>query len=148
MIKYLQESTNVVKSRKRLSKLILIVAYLLIWAWLMILFWCFLDTGDEMGYGLLAFYIVLPVTTVIISFFIGKDDSWANWKWVMMLFFGIMYMMAGYATFSLANMISFGKINEPDLATLIPGIICAAVGLAAGSIVNRISNRRKARKTS
>lgn len=146
MINYLKENTDAVKSRRQLSKIILVVSYLVVWALLIVLFWCFLDPGDAMGYALLAFYVVLPVITIIISFFIGKDDSWANWRWLMMLFFGIMYMLAQYATFSLANMAAFAKINYPDLSDLPPGIICSAVGLALGSAVRALLKRKALKK--
>lgn len=34
--------------------------------------------ADAMGYSLVTFYFILPVTTLILSFFIGKDVSWSD----------------------------------------------------------------------
>lgn len=142
MLDHLQESTDIVKSHRKLSNTILITAYLVIWALLMILYWCFTGPTDAMAYSLLADYIVLPLTTAVISFQIGKDDSWANWKWAVMLFFGIMYMMAGYATFPLSNMIHSGITRYPDPALLLPGILCSAAGLGVGSLYRVIRQKR------
>ena len=140
MIEYLAESTNEVKHRQKLSKLIQVISYLLIWALSIIVFW--LGGGsDAMGYSLVVFYLVLPITTLIISVFIGKDDGWANYKWLMLLFFGFMYMLACYATFSLANSTTFDHLNIPDLTDIVPGILCPAVGMAAGTVIRSVKGR-------
>ncbi len=58
---------------QKLSKLIQ-VNQSRIWALSIIVFW--LGGGsDAMGYSLVVFYLVLPITTLIISVFIGKDDG-------------------------------------------------------------------------
>ena len=90
---YLEESTNVVKSKKSLSKLILIATYLVIWA------------------------IALIVSAII---------------------FGIMYMLAEYATFSAANMASFDNFNMPELGMLFAGAVISLAGLAIGAGIHRV----------
>lgn len=64
-IEYLEESTNTVKSRVRLSKIILIVTYLSIWAFALIMFWFFISSSDAMGFSLMFLWIILPVTTLL-----------------------------------------------------------------------------------
>lgn len=108
MIKYLEESTNNVKSRQKYSKMIQIIAYCTIWAMSIIIFWLG-GNVDALVYLIVVFYLVLPIATFVISILIGKDESRANYKWIMLLFFGVMYMLALYATFSLANAISFKR---------------------------------------
>jgi Mn2+/Fe2+ NRAMP family transporter len=141
MIEHLEESTKVENNRKKLSKLIQIMSYLVIWAAVIIIFWLDGNT-DAMGYSLVTFYLVLPVSTIIISYFIGKDDGWTNYKWIMLLFFGLMYMLASYATFSLANMLAFEKINKPNFAELLPGIVCSAIGMFIGTIIKNGKKHR------
>lgn len=141
MIKYLEESTNIVESRQKFSKTIQIIAYLVIWAISIIVFWIG-GSLDAMGYSLVVFYLVLPVTTFVISIFIGKDDSRSNYKWLMLLFFGVMYMLALYATFSLANAIAFEKTNLPEMRDMLPGILCSAAGLLIGTIVNAVKTKK------
>ena len=94
---YLEESTNVVKSNASRNKIITILAYLLIWAFAMIVFWFFTSGSDAMGYSLMFLWIILPVTTFIVSVVIGKNNFWGKGKWAFTLFFGIMYMLAEYA---------------------------------------------------
>jgi transcriptional regulator with XRE-family HTH domain len=141
MVEYLQESTDVVRSRQKLSKLVLVIAYLVIWVLSIVVFWLG-GNQDAIGYSLVVFYFVLPISTLIISVFIGKGDGWTNVKWLMLLFFGIMNMLGPYFTFSLSNMIAFNKINMPDAAGFLSGIICAAIGIAIGSIAKAIAERK------
>ena len=132
MIQHLEESTNEVAAKRRVSRLIHVVTYLIIWAMCVLAFWLG-GRGDAMGYSLVVLYLVLPVTTFVISIFIGKDEGWREGRWVMLLFFGVMYMLAAWATFSLANAIAFDKVNWPEITAMLPGILCSAVGLAMGS---------------
>lgn len=142
MIEHLEESTNIFKSRQRLSRLILICVYLFIWSVSIFVFWLGGRT-DSMGYSISAFYVMLPVGTLIVSVFIGKDSGFMNLKWLMLLFFGIMNMLAPYATFTLSNMISFGKFKFPNMTDMLPGIFCSAVGIAVGTLIKWISGRQK-----
>ena len=141
MVDFLEESTNNVKSRQGFSRLIQVMAYLIIWATCIVVFWIG-GRADAVGYSLVVLYLILPVTTLTISFFIGKDNGWANYKWLMLLFFGLMYMLAPYATFSLANTVTFGNINMPEIATLLPGILFSAAGMLIGTIIKKIKAKK------
>lgn len=115
--------------------------YLVIWALSIVAFW-FGGNLDAMEYSLVVFYFILPISTLIISILIGKGDSWTSVKWLMLLFFGIMNMLAPYFTFGLSNMITFNKFNMPDATGFSSGIICAAIGIAIGSILKAIAKRK------
>ena len=143
MIEHLDESTNVVKSQRKFSKLILISVYMGVWAFLMILFWCFTPTDAGIGYSLLTFYLILPVMTAVLSFLIGKDESWGKFRWGMIAFFAVMYLLMAYGTFDLANNLAFDTVNVPDFGTLIPGAVCSAIGMGAGWIVHLIQQKKK-----
>ncbi len=129
---YLDESTNVVKSKNKLSKLILIVSYFVIWSISLIVFWFFTSGSDAMGYSIMFLWIVLPVTTFVYSVLIGKNNYWGKWKWISSLAFGIMYMLAEYATFSAANMVSVSKINLPEFGMILAGMMISIAGLGIG----------------
>ena len=144
LMEYLEESTDVVKSRQKLSRLILILAYVAIWALVIMTFWLG-GRSDAMGFSLVNFYLILPASTIIISIFIGSSDGWSNCKWLMLLFFGLMNMLAPYATFSLANMISlqFSLLRWPDLSGMLPGILCGALGMGIGSLMKTAAKKRR-----
>ena len=138
---YLEESTNTVKSNNKMTALILIMTHLSIWAVSLIVFWFFIDGSDALGYSLIFLWILLPITTFIISLLIGKNNCFGNWKWLYSIVSGIMYMLAEYATFSVANMYASNKVNMPDLKMLTAGVIISLFGLGIGVMVNYFQNR-------
>ncbi len=135
---YLEESTNTVKSRNKFSKLLLLLTYLLIWAISLIAFWFFTDSSDAMGYSIMYLWIVLPVTTFVVSVLIGNNNYWGKAKWGSSFVMGIFYMLAEYATFSAANMAAFHKINSPEWSLLVIGTIISVIGLVIGNITKRL----------
>ena len=142
-MEYLEESTNVVNSKNKQSRLILIITYLAIWAFSLIVFWFFTSGSDAMAYSLMFLWILLPVTTFVISLLIGKNDYWGRYKWFTAIGFGIMYMLAEYATFSAANMVSFSKFNMPSFGMIPAGAIISLVGLGIGAGISRLRSRIK-----
>ena len=140
---YLEESTNVVKSNANRNKIITILSYMLVWAIAMIVFWFFTSGSDAMGYSLMFLWIILPVTTFVVSIVIGKSDFWKKGKWAFTLFFGVMYMLAEYGTFKMANNIAFDKLNAPDWGMIVAGAIISAIGMLLGSLCNKKRNKQK-----
>lgn len=140
---YLEESTNVVKSRTKLSKLMLILSYLLIWSIAIIVFWLFTDSSDAMGYALMYLWIILPVSTFAVSFLIGKNHYWENRKWFATVGFGLMYMLAEYATFSMANNIAFHKINAPNIAMFLTGLLISVIAMTIGHLLKKHGHRNR-----
>lgn len=139
------ESTNAMKSKP--SKLVLIASYLVIWIAAIVVFWAFAITYAEgaMGYSLAFFWIILPATTLVVSFLIGRNDYWGRGKWVSSLGFGVMYMLAEYATFSMANNLAFGKMNMPEVSMVPAGAAISLVGMALGYLVFAIRRRSQRR---
>ena len=134
---YLEESTNVVKSNTKKEKLILIASYIVVWAIAMVTFWFFNAAEDAMGYSLMYLWIILPVTTLVVSFFIGKYDMWGKAKWIAAPILGIMYMLAEYGTFSMANNVAFGKINPPEWKMIVIDIAISIMGIGIGTLLSR-----------
>ncbi len=139
---YLEESTNVVKSKNRFAKLIVTISYLVIWAIALIAFWFFTSESEALGYAFVYLWVLLPVTTFVLSILIGRNDYWGRQKWVAAILFGVMYMLAEYATFSAANMNAVGEINAPDFGMILVGGSISAIGLGIGMAI-RHSMRRK-----
>ena len=134
---YLEETTNVVKSNANRNKIITILSYLLIWAFAMIVFWFFTSGSAAMGYSLMFLWIILPVTTFVVSIVIGKNNFWRKGKWAFTFFFGIMYMFAGYGTFKMANNIAFNKLNAPEWGMIVAGVVISGIGMLVGSLCNK-----------
>ncbi len=141
---YLAESTNVVKSKSRLAKLVLIISYITIWAISLIVFWFFTSGSDALGYSFMFLWVLLPVTTFVMSILIGRNNYWGKLKWLSVIAFGVMYMLAEYATFSAANMVSVGNVNFPEFGMILSGGIVSAIGIGIGSSIKHIKLRKSA----
>lgn len=144
---YLEESTNTVKSQKKLSITILISTYLGVWAFALIVFWSFTSGSDALGYCLIFLWMILPVSTLVTSLLFGKNNYFGKQKWLLPVAFGVMHMLAEYATFSTKNMIAFHKINMPDFALILTGAIISFIGLGIGTLLNCRSQKRRTRKS-
>jgi len=142
MVESLEESLNVVKSKHKILKQILIGTYLIIWVLTLLIFWSFVNSSDIFEYGIIVFYLVLPVITFVCSIFIGKDIFWSDKKVIMPVFFGLMYMLAEYATFSLSNMLFFNKFNLPEFGLAFVGGIISYIGVIIGTIYSKLKKRR------
>lgn len=145
---YKKESNNSVKRKDKFYKFILIIIYLAIWLLSLIVFWFFTGESDAFGFGFIFLWILIPFTSFVISIVIGKNNYWGEYKWLASLFFGLMYMLGEYTTFSAANMVAFNKINMPDFAMIPKGAIFSAVGLAIGSGLNYINRLEKSSRES
>lgn len=122
------------------SKLLLVLSYLIVWSIAIIFFWIFIayERGDAMGYSLMFLWGILPVLTFTISFLISRNDYWERCKWLGAIAFGIMYMLAEYATFRMANNISFHKMNAPEISMMFIGAIISLIGMGIGHLIYRI----------
>ena len=149
-LEHLEESTNVVKSTNRKSRIIVILAYVVVWVIMLAMFWIpevMKGSGavDAMGFSILAFYLVLPVATIVTSFFIGKDNSWDKSKWLMLIFYGVMFCLAEYGTFSLLNMVGneYSTFNWPEFAPFLAGVILSAIGIGSGKLVSLLLHKSR-----
>lgn len=127
---------------RRRSEIIAPLAYLAVWALVLIVFWCFTDGAGAMGFTLVFLWGVLPLATVIVSLAIGLCDSFGKWKWLGLLVFGVMYMLAEYGTFAMANTVATGNINPPQLIMIPLGAACSLIGMAVGALIRRVRGHR------
>ena len=95
-----------------------------------------------MGYSIMFQWAPLPVATFVISLLIGKNNYMGRWKCFFSIVFGIMYMLAEYATFTLANMLSFSVLRLPQPSLLLKGTIISAAGFWFGALTRRRRRQR------
>jgi len=49
----------------------------------------------------------------------------------------VMYMLAEYGTFAMANNIAFDKLNTPEWGLVVAGVIISAIGMLMGSLLKK-----------
>lgn len=176
MMKHLEASTNVVKSNRKLSTLILTVMYFILWAAYIIVYWFYVakattgtfDLDAMLNYGELAGFIdllyfsyIMPAATFIVSVFAGKDESLGSKRWLLILIAGAAALAACLATRILPiNVWSNSTLAEyADLRTLTTdvsfsgivfntatGMMASALGILIGMIIRAIMDRKSAIK--
>lgn len=142
MIKHLDETTNIVKSKNRLRNVLLISVYISIWVACILFYWVFSGPTDAMVYSLFVFWGILPITSLIISAIAGKYDFKPSTKIGVVIMLGIMSMLCEYFTYSLGNMIAFDKFNLPNLDALFGGILVSAIGMGIGCLAKYIKSKK------
>ena len=142
---YLEESTNTVKSKQRFSKLIQIGIYLLLWTACLIWFWVGRrqDPTFAPAFAIMTFYIILPISTFVLSVLIGKDESWGRFRWLMVIFFGIMQSLEGFGTFQMANTLAFGNQHFPSVEDAIPAVIISVCGMCVGVLIKKHKEKKR-----
>lgn len=118
-----------------------IFIYAGIWVLCLAAFWLGLGQ-DAMGYSLLVFYAVIPISIIACSAFMS-DDLFFGKIALTAFWIGVSFMAIEYLTFSLANMItiSFERINPPHWENLLVGIILSLFGFGIGALIRKIARK-------
>jgi len=129
---YIEESTNVVKSKVKLSKMILILSYLVIWAFNIMVSWLFsAESISEAQAGAFQ-WLVLPVATIVISLLIGKNNFWGKGKWFAPIGFGLMFLLSIYASYGMRENPIFNQIDLQTITLFFIGAIASVIGIVLG----------------
>lgn len=129
---YIEESTNVVKSKVKLSKMILILSYLVIWAFNIMVSWLFsAESITEAQAGAFQ-WLVLPVATIVISLLIGKNNFWGKGKWFAPIGFGLMFLLSIYVSYGMRENLIFNQIDLQTITLFFIGAIASVLGIVLG----------------
>ena len=141
---YLEESTNIVKSRRTHSITALVLTTLAVWA-LSVLAFILVHSGvDRTGYSVAVMWAVLPITFFAASFLIGRNRYFGRGMAASPFVFSLLYSLCGYATSIAAEGQLIRTIRWPDFTKLPLGLLIAGVGLGLGILARRMQAKRKA----
>lgn len=114
------------------------MAYLSVWTLCVLWFWLGRSGGGWiMSYTILAFWFLLPVTTLITSFLLERGQDLGLRRWAAMGLFGLMYTAAIWATFSLSTLLSHARLEFPSPYYLLAGLCPSAIGIALGWVARK-----------
>ena len=129
---YLEESTNTVKSKERLAKVILIIGTLLIWTL------CSLAPMYIQNIRLAQIaYDIIPITFFFSSAIIGTRDYFGKFKWISVLVFALMYFFVGTVDeFEMNNQV-YRQVIWWDPINLFIGASLSIAGIAIGTLIHK-----------
>ena len=129
---YIEESTNTVKSKTRLSKLLLVLSYLVIWAFNIMASWCFSAGSITEAQAGGVQWLLLPAVPIILSLFIGKNNYLGKHKWLAPIGFGLMLMLSVYASYGMRESLNFNRVDLQTLSLFFIGTIASMIGMVLG----------------
>lgn len=124
---YIEESTNTVKSKTRLSKLLVVLSYLVIWAFNIMASWRFSAGSITEAQAGGVQWLVLPAVTIILSLLIGKNNYWGKHKWLAPIGFGLMLMLSVYASYGMRESMNFNRVDLQTLSFFFIGTIASMI---------------------
>ena len=143
---YIEESTNTVKSKTRLSKLLVVLSYLVIWAFNIMASWRFSAGSITEAQAGGAQWIMLPAATIVLSLLIGKNNYWGKYKWLAPIGFGLMFMLSVYASYGMRESLIFNRVDLQTLSFFFIGTIASMVGLVRGHALFADQNSKEKSK--
>lgn len=133
---FLEESTNTVKARRKLEKIMLFSTYFLVWVTAMVIFW---QVKGPLTSGCDAIFrwILLPLVLLVTTIFIAKNDYWGKNNWLSVPAAAITYLTIPYTRFIEASGYATYTLRFPNFGYMLIGIIVAASGICIGSFLNK-----------
>lgn len=131
-LEYIEESTNTVKSKTRLSKLLVVLCYLVIWAFNIMASWRFSAGSITEAQAGGTQWIMLPAATIVLSLLIGKNNYWGKYKWLAPIGFGLMFMLSVYASYGMRERLIFNRVDLQTLSFFFIGTIASMIGMVLG----------------
>lgn len=140
-MEYLEETTNTVKSKRNLGKVILFSAYFLVWAIAEVFFWSVrspLTTRCDVIFR----WILLPLLTLVTTAIIARNNYWGKANWFSVLAAAVTFLTIPYtklisegiADANVETTISF-VFKWPNFGYMVIGVFAASCGIWIGSIL-------------
>jgi len=140
---FLEESTNTVKVKRSLGKIILLSAYFIVWAVTMIVFW---QTKGPMTSGLdITFrWMLLPLFLLVATVIVAKNNYWGKGNWFCVIGAAITFLTVPYTEFIEEMGTATFTFRFPNLMYMAVGIIVSICGIGIGTLwKKKISSKER-----
>ena len=120
------------------AKIVTPAVLLVAWLFSLFVFWCLIGPADALGYAILFFYGLMPLTILGTSLAVGLLRPYRKMNWLFVPAAAVLAMLLPWLTFSLANTLTFGNLNPLDPVSFVFGAVVSAVGFAIGTGVRAL----------
>ena len=133
---FLEESTNTVKAKRRLEKIILFSTYFLIWVIAMVIFWQ-IKGPITSECDIVLRWILMPFALLVTTIFIARNNYWGKGNWLSVPAAAITYLTVPYTRFMEDSGNATYTFRFPNFGYMLIGIVVAVCGICIGSIWNK-----------
>lgn len=128
---FLEESTNTVKAKRDLGKMILLCSYFVVWAVAVIVFWN-VSGSITAGLDITLRWILLPLLLLISAVTIAKNDYWGKGNWFCVLGAAITFFTVPYTEYAEAMGTAAFSFRFPNFGYMAIGILISLCGIGSG----------------
>ena len=138
---FLEESTNTVKARQNLGKIILLSTYFIVWVAAMLVFWLFKGPETQM-LGVAFRWILLPMLLLAATATVAKNDYWGKGNWLCVIAAAITFLtIPSTAWVQMADTAAY-TFRFPNFPYMAVGIVISVCGLTTGKIWRELAAQR------
>lgn len=138
---FLEESTNTVKAKRNLGRIIILSAYFAVWITAMVLFWNVTGTLNE-GFDIALRWILLPLLLLTATITVAKNDYWGKGNWLCVAGAAVTFLTVPYTKFAEELGNATFTFRFPNIAYMAAGIAVAVCGIGIGSLWRKRTAKR------
>lgn len=140
-MEYLEESTNTVKAKRNLERVILFSTYFLVWAVAEVVF-LFVKGPITTQCDVIFRWILLPVFTLATAAIIEGNDYWGKANWFSVLVAAVVFLTVPYTQFAAEGILETGSTVSfvfiwPNFGYMAIGALAALCGMGIGSLMRQ-----------
>lgn len=140
---FLEESTNTVKAKRDLGKIVLFSTYFIVWVAAMIVLWQTKGFAAS-GLDIIFRWILLPLLLLVSTVTVAKNDYWGNGNWFCVIGAAITFLTVPYTAFAEEMGTATFTFRFPNLMYMVVGIIVSICGIGIGTLwKKKISSKEK-----
>lgn len=139
---FLEESTNTVKAKRNLCRIVILSTYFTVWIVAMILLWNVAGT-TTMELNIILRWFILPALLFFVTVTVAKNDYFGKGNWLCVAGAAITFLTVPYTQFILTQETALCIFRFPNVSYMAVGILIALCGLEAGALWNK----RRAKKS-
>ena len=131
---FLEESTNTVKAKRSLGKIVLLSTYFIVWCMALVVFWQ-TKVSITSGFDVALRWFLLPLYLLVSTVTVAKNDYWGKGNWLCVIGAAITFMTVPYTEFvsEIGTDIATFTFRFPNFMYMVVGIIISVCGIGIGT---------------
>ena len=138
---FLAESTDTVKAKRSLGKIVLFATYFIIWVIAITIFW---QANGPMSSGLdlTLRWVLLPFLLLASTITVAKNNYWGKSNWFCVLGAAITFLLVPYREFVEEMGTATFVFRFPNVMYMVIGIAIAVCGILVGTVWKKTNPSR------